>query len=79
VIEITLAYLGKQIDLLVPGEVTFDRLRQLIGEAFAARGLVLPEGFSFVLEGKDLAASRNDVIASFGVGNGDRLRIMTKS
>lgn len=78
-IEITLVFEGKQIDLLVPGEVTFDRLRRLIGEAFAARGLVLPEGYSLALDGKDLAVSRYDVIASFGVGNGDRLQITTES
>jgi uncharacterized ubiquitin-like protein YukD len=79
VIEITLVFLGKQIDLLVPGEVTFDRLRRLIGEAFAAKGMVLPDGFSLALDGKALAVSGYDFIASFGVSNGDRLQIMTKS
>jgi uncharacterized ubiquitin-like protein YukD len=78
-IEITLTFVNKQIDLLVPGEVTFDRLQRLIGEAFAARGHALPEGFSLALEGKDLAVSRYDVIGSFGIGNGDRLQITTKS
>lgn len=78
-IEITLVFLGKQIDLLVPGEVTFDRLRRLIGDAFAAKGMVLPDGFSLALDGKALVVSGYDVIASFGVANGDRLQIMTKS
>ena len=42
-IEITLAYAQRQIDLLVPAAVRFDRLRQLIRDAFAAKGTVLPE------------------------------------
>jgi len=78
VIEITLVLQGKQIDLVVPGEVTFDRLRGLIGAAFAEKGLVLPGDFSLALDDKALGLSGSDVIASFGVGNGDRLRIMTK-
>lgn len=78
-IEITLEFMGKQIDLLVPGEVTFDRLQRLIGEAFAAKGMVLPDGFSLVLDGKALVVSGYDVIASFGIANGDRLQITTKS
>lgn len=78
-IEITLVYRGKQIDLLVPGEVTFDRLHRLIAEAFAAKGMVLPDGFSLVLDGKALVVSGYDLIASFGVAHGDRLQITTKS
>lgn len=78
-IEITLVFQGKQIDLLVPREVTFDRLRRLIGAAFAEKGMLLPGDFSLALDDKALAVSGSDVIASFGVGNGDRLQITTKS
>lgn len=78
-IEITLEFRGRQIDLLVPGEVTLDRLRRLIGDAFAAKGVVLPDGYDLALDGKALVLGGYDVIASFGVGNGDRLRITTKS
>lgn len=78
-IEITLIFRGKQIDLLVPGEVTFDRLRRLIRDAFAAKGMVLPDGFSLTLDDKALVVSGNDLVASFGVANGDRLQIITKS
>ncbi|MEV8213081.1 EsaB/YukD family protein [Leifsonia sp. NPDC077715] len=74
-IEITLVFHGRQIDLLVPGGVTFDRLRQLIHDAFAEKGTVLPGGFSLVLDDKYLAVSGHDVIAAFGIANGDRLRI----
>jgi hypothetical protein len=78
-IEITLVFQGKQIDLLVPREVTFDRLRRLIGAAFAEKGMLLPGDFSLALDDKALAVSGSDVIASFGVGTGDRLQITTKS
>ncbi|KQR53957.1 hypothetical protein ASF88_03710 [Leifsonia sp. Leaf336] len=76
-IEITLVYTQRQIDLLVPGAIRFHRLRQLIREAFAAKGMVLPDDFSFVLEDKALAVSGYDFISSFGIGNGDRLQIVT--
>ena len=74
-IEITLVFQGKQIDLVVPGEVTFDRLRRLIGDALAHQGVVLPEGFSLRLHDKAFAVSGHDLVSSFGVGNGDRLQI----
>lgn len=74
-IEITLIHMGRHIDLLVPGAVTFDRLTELIREGFAAKGTTLPDRFSLVLEDKALVVSGNDVISSFGIGNGDRLRI----
>lgn len=77
-IEVTLGYAGKHIDLLVPGEVTFDRLTQLIRDGFATKGMVLPEGFSLALDDKALAVSGYDVVSSFGIGNGDRLLIETE-
>lgn len=77
-IEVTLEHEGKQIDLAVPGAVTFDRLNNLIREGFAAKGTALPEGFTFVLDDKALAVSGFDVLSSFGIGNGDRLQIQTK-
>lgn len=76
-IEVTLEHAGKQVDLSVPGEVTFDRLTQLIRDGCAARGMALPEGFSLALDDKALAVSGYDVISSFGIGNGDRLQIQT--
>ena len=76
-IEITLVHAHRQIDLLVPAAVRFDRLRQLIQDAFAAKGTVLPDGFSFALDDKALAVSGYDFITSFGIGNGDRLQIVT--
>jgi hypothetical protein len=77
-IEITLVHMSKQVDLLVPGAVTFDRLTQLVREGFAAKGTALPEGFSLVLDDKALAVSGYDVVSSFGIGNGDRLHIKTQ-
>ncbi|GAA4143858.1 EsaB/YukD family protein [Leifsonia shinshuensis] len=76
-IEITLVQGHRQIDLLVPRAVRFGRLRQLILEAFAAKGTALPDDFSFALDDKALAVSGYDYISSFGIGNGDRLQIVT--
>jgi len=76
-IEITLVYAQRQIDLLVPAAVRFDRLRQLIRDAFAAKGTSLPDDFSFAFDDKALAVSGHDFISSFGIGNGDRLQIVT--
>lgn len=77
VIEITLRYTGKHIDLLVPGGITFDRLTQLIRHGFAAKGTALPERFALVLDDKALAVSGHDIITSFGIADGDRLTIET--
>lgn len=76
-IEITLVYAHRQIDLLIPGGISFHRLRQLIRDAFAAKGMALPDDFCLVLEEKALAVSGHDFISSFGIGNGDRLQIVT--
>ncbi|PPF10260.1 EsaB/YukD family protein [Rathayibacter rathayi] len=77
-IEVTLEHAGKLIDLLVPSEVTVNRLTQLIREGCVARGLALPKGFSLALNDKAFAVSGYDVISSFGIGNGDRLQIGTQ-
>lgn len=74
-IEITLVFGDKYIDLRVPGRVTFERLRQLISEAFAAKGTILPTEFVLAQGDKELVVSGADLIASFGVGNGDRIHI----
>jgi uncharacterized ubiquitin-like protein YukD len=78
VIEITLTFRGKQIDLLVPGGVTFDRLTGLIGDAFADKGIRIPSGFSLALDDKALVVAGADLVSSVGVADGDRLQIMTK-
>jgi uncharacterized ubiquitin-like protein YukD len=74
-IEVTLEYAGKQLDLLVPDQVTFARLSQLIRDGFAAKGTTLPEGFVVAPADKALVVSGHDYLSSFGIGNGDRLQI----
>ena len=85
-IEITLTHSGKQIDLLIPGEVTFDRLGRLLREAFAGRGVALPKEFALALGDKALAVNLrgvvNGVTAADGGGGGGgapgaRLQIVT--
>ncbi|MFT4189017.1 MAG: hypothetical protein QM621_10610 [Aeromicrobium sp.] len=75
-IEVTLEHMGKHVDLVVPGEVTFDRLAELIRDGFAAKGTALPADFSLSLDDKALDVSGYDAVSSFGIGNGDRLRIV---
>ena len=75
-IEVTLEHAGRYIDLRVPRAVTLDRLTQLIRDGFAAKGATLPDGFSLAFEDKPLAVSGSSVLASFGIGNGDRLRVI---
>lgn len=77
-IEITLVHLGKQVDLVVPDAVTFDRLTRLIGDALADKGVRLPDGFALALDGKALTVNGSDLVCAFGVGNGDRFHIMTE-
>lgn len=77
VIEVTVELSGKQVDLVVPGEVTFDRLAALIRDGFALRGTALPERFTLMLRDKALAVSGYDTVSAFGIGNGDRLRIVS--
>lgn len=76
-IEITLVFHGREVDLAIPGRVTFDRLGQLLRAAFAEKDVTLPADFTFEVGAKALAVSGADLIASFGVGNGDRLHITT--
>jgi uncharacterized ubiquitin-like protein YukD len=68
---------GKHVDLLIPGEVTFDRLRRLLHEAFAAKGVALPDGFTLALGDKSIAVGDHDLVASSGVADGDRIHIVT--
>lgn len=77
-IEITLMLGDKYIDLRVPGQVTFERLQQLIAEAFAEKGTILPAGFVLEQSDKEFEVSGADLITSFGVGNGDRIHIKSR-
>jgi uncharacterized ubiquitin-like protein YukD len=74
-IEVTLEFAGKQLDLLVPSGVTFDRLSQLVRDGFAAKGTALPDVFAVAPADKALVVSGHDYLSSFGIGNGDRLQI----
>lgn len=76
-IEVTLVFGQRQIDLLVPSQITFLRLTHLIQRAFAEKGVTLPDGMTLALADKALAVGGYDMISSFGVGNGDRLQILT--
>ncbi|WP_158861878.1 EsaB/YukD family protein [Leifsonia sp. AG29] len=78
-IEVTLVLDGKELDLLVPGRTTFDRLQRLIREGFASRDVALPADYSLALADKALVISGGDIIESFGVGNGDRLYVRRKN
>ncbi|WP_259759878.1 EsaB/YukD family protein [Lactococcus cremoris] len=49
-VEISLEWLGKQVDLAVPSNVTSRRLIELLAQAFKANGQNLPEQWSFIVK-----------------------------
>lgn len=77
-IAVTVTIGNSHEDLWVPGDVTFARLRQLIQEGLAAKGILLPGGLSLSLADKILVVSDHDMVSSFGISDGDRLHIEAK-
>ena len=47
-IEISLEWLGKQVDLAVPSNVTSTRLIELLAQAFKVNRQNLPEHWNFI-------------------------------
>lgn len=76
-IEMTLELEQKQIDLLLPKGIAFYRLKYLIREAFAEKGMILPEGFTLSLRDKAIDVGEYDLVSSFGIASGDRFQIVT--
>jgi len=75
-IEISLEWMGKQIDLAVPSNVTSHRLVDLLSESFKANGQKLPENWYFILKGKSVALGSGLTLQELGLGNGDILQLI---
>ena len=74
-INITLIKDLKEIDMSIPTQVTFGRLKVLIQELFEEKGIVLDK-FDLVFIDKALDMEESDFLSDFGVANGDRIKIV---
>ncbi|EHK9412195.1 hypothetical protein KCT31_002640 [Enterococcus faecalis] len=75
-INITLIKDLKEIDMSVPIQITFGRLKVLIQELFEENGIFL-DNFDLLFIDKALDMEESDFLSDFGVANGDRLKIVT--
>lgn len=75
-INITLIKDLKEIDISIPIQITFGRLKVLIQELFEENGTIL-DNFDLVFIDKALDMEENDFLSDFGVANGDRIKIVT--
>lgn len=75
-IEISLEWLGKQVDLAVPSNVTSTRLIELLAQAFKVNGQNLPEHWNFIVKGKSVALGIGLTLKELGLGNGDILQLI---
>jgi Uncharacterized small protein len=75
-IEISLEWMGKQVDLAVPSNVTSHRLVDLLSESFKANGQKLPENWYFIVKGKSVALESGLTLQELGLGNGDILQLI---
>lgn len=75
-INITLIKDLKEIDMSIPIQVTFGRLKALIKELFEENGIFLDK-FDLVFIDKALDMEESDFLSDFRVANGDRLKIVT--
>ncbi|KXT63290.1 EsaB/YukD family protein [Lactococcus sp. DD01] len=75
-IEISLEWMGKQVDLAVPSNVTSHRLVDLLSESFKANGQKLPENWHFIVKGKSVALGSGLTLQELGLGNGDILQLV---
>ncbi|HAP15758.1 MULTISPECIES: EsaB/YukD family protein [Lactococcus] len=75
-IAISLEWMHKQVDVLVPGNITPNRLVELLTETFVARGQVLPEKWHFRVKGKPLPLSSGRTLEELQVSTGDIFQII---
>lgn len=75
-IEISLEWLGKQVDLAVPSNVTSTRLIELLAQTFKVNGQSLPENWYFIVKGKSVALGSGLTLKELGLGNGDILQLI---
>ncbi len=75
-IEISLEWMGKQVDLAVPSTVASYRLVDLLSQAFQANGQSLPDKWYFIVKGKSVVLESGLTLKELGIGNGAVLQLM---
>lgn len=73
-IDISIEFMGQQIDYQIPTEVTFGRLTELMHQAL--KGSRLPQNWTLELKNKKIKMDDTDLIKDLPVGNGDVFRIV---
>ena len=75
-IEISLEWKGKQEDLVIPANVTAERLVDVLSEAFQVNEMTLPNYWYFIVKGKRLALESGRTLKELGVGDGAVLEMI---
>ncbi|MDD3015378.1 MAG: hypothetical protein PHR41_02660 [Lactococcus chungangensis] len=75
-LEITLVMQGIEVDMVVPKQVTFGRLRSLLRSVFLEHGNALPENIFLKIQDKTVRLKDSDWLSDFGIGNGDKIEIV---
>ncbi|AYG01336.1 MULTISPECIES: EsaB/YukD family protein [Lactococcus] len=70
-ITISLEYEGRQLDLVIPIQVTVNRLIELLDNMFRSNQVFLPQNWKLDVKGKHLHFDGTDFLADYPVGNGD--------
>lgn len=73
-IDISIEFMGQQIDYQIPTEVTFDRLIELMHQAL--KGSKLPQNWTLELKNKEINMDDTDLIKDLPIGNGDVFSII---
>lgn len=77
-IEITLIYQEREIDLLIPSRITTKRLRELLIGMFQENKLEFPDNAIFSWKDKDFQLGEQDILSDFRISNGDRLELIAE-
>lgn len=77
-IEITLIYQGREIDLLIPSRITMKHLNELLLGMFQENKLEFPSNVRFVWKDKDFQLGEQDILSDFRISNGDRLELVVE-
>ncbi|MEG1487784.1 EsaB/YukD family protein [Lactococcus sp.] len=73
-IDISIEFMGQQIDYQIPTEVTFGRLTELMHQAL--KGSRLPQNWTLELKNKKIKMDDTDLIKDLPIGSGDVFSIV---
>jgi uncharacterized ubiquitin-like protein YukD len=75
-IEISLEWMGRQVDLVVPSNVNAKRLIELVNHSFKANKQSLPHGWYFIVKGKSIALDSGQTLKELGLGDGEIFQLI---